>query len=536
MFSLYTDFGREAYFPAIITKGAVLYKDIFNTFICPLSYLSNAVLIKIFGQNLNVFYTAGAANAFAILSGIYLISREFLNRNLSLAISIFIMFYCCFYTGLMNYLTPYSYAVVYGLCAVIFSLLFYIKYLKNSKTILLYTAFFFSGIAVSCKYEYILFSLILFVLFFVLKPDLKKFVLTAASFLSVPFICLTTLIIQGLTLQELQNYFEILRNFVQQPYIKKVYATSFYFDIKAIITSFKNFFSIFSVTAVSFFILKKADMSNNKAYCHLLYLFAAVLFMLCLCCVKFIGFCVYEAVSYMPVLVLILFIIKIKEIIKDKSVVIIVLSSLVISSKCFWYLANNFYGRYFLPLLIVSLFIMLTKYYFKPEHQTYLQKSLIFIVVLLGLCSFRLNLAGLVVRNTPVKTPTGTIYSQKDEAQSYNSVLNYVINNTKPDETIVVLGAAPLINFLAQRNSINFYNHFDEAILGAYGEKRIISAYTKTKPDYFIIFGKADKNYDLCHTYGKNICRFIQRNYTKEHKFVTEGTNDYVVIYHHIKN
>ena len=82
----------------------------------------------------------------------------------------------------------------------------------------------------------------------------------------------------------------------------------------------------------------------------------------------------------------------------------------------------------------------------------------------------------------------------------------------------------------------NFYNHFDEAILGAYGEKRIISAYTKTKPDYFIIFGKADKNYDLCHTYGKNICRFIQHNYTKEHKFVTEGTNDYVVIYHHIKN
>ncbi len=531
MFSLYTDFGREAYFSSLISDGGILYKDIFNTFICPFSYLFNALLIKIFGQNLNVFYTAGAINAFAIISGIYLLSREFLNRNLSLAISLFIMFYCCFYTGLMNYLTPYSYGIVYGLCAVIFSILFFIKYNNTSEKIPLCLAFFCSGIAASCKYEYILFSFVLFITFSLAKPEAKKFLYAVLSFLTVPVICLFILLLQGLSVVDIANYIEILKNFVHQPYLQKVYAASFYFDISAFITSLKNFFAIFSITAAAFFILKKADTSNNKVYRYLLFLFTAVLFMLCLCCIKFIGFCVYEAVSYMPVLVLVLFSIKIKEIINDKPVVIVVLSSIVISSKCFWYLANNFYGRYFLPLLVVALFIILYKYCFKPEYQTYLQKSLIFIVVLLGLCSFRLNLAGLIVKNTPLKTPAGTIYSQKDEAQSYNSVLDYVINNTKSDETVVVLGAAPLINFVAQRNSVNFYNHFDEAIFCAYGEEKIISAYTKNMPDYFIIFRNKNRNYDFCSTYGAGVCKFIQNNYKETLKTDSKDADEYVLIY-----
>ena len=184
-----------------------------------------------------------------------------------------------------------------------------------------------------------------------------------------------------------------------------------------------------------------------------------------------------------------------------------------------------------MPLLVVSLFIILYKYCFKPEYQTYLQKSLIFIVALLGLCSFRLNLAGLIVRSTPLKTPAGTIYSQKHDAQSYNFVLNYVIDNTKPDETIVVLGAAPLINFVVQRNSINFYNHFDEAIFGAYGEEKIISAYTKTMPDYFIIFRNKNKNYDFCSTYGAGVCKFIQNNYKETLKTDSKDADEYVLIY-----
>ncbi len=590
MFSLYTDFGREAYFPSIIANGAVLYKDIFNTFICPFSYLFNALLIKIFGQNLNVFYTAGAINAFAILSGIYLISREFLNRNLSLAISLFIMFYCCFYTGLMNYLTPYSYGIVYGLCAVIFSILFFIKYNNTSDNfisstdsdyllnlcnkqvqylttspaqptsawghfrkmldsaplalrvpllqarlhsdkIYLSLAFFCSGIAASCKYEYILFSLVLFITFFFTKPESKKILYAVLSFLTVPVICLFVLFLQGLSIIDIVNYIEILKNFVHQPYLQKVYATSFYFDIRAFITSLKNFFIFLIAGSLLFCIFKKSDETKQKVYKYLLFLTGIAFVILCIFSADFLNFTVYESVSYLPLLLLTLVAIKFKEILKDKNVFLLILSALVISSKCFWYLANNFYGRYFLPLLVVALFIILYKYCFKPEYQTYLQKSLIFIVVLLGLCSFRLNLAGLIVRSTPLKTPAGTIYSQKNDAQSYNSVLNYVIDNTKPDETIVVLGAAPLINFVVQRNSINFYNHFDEAIFCAYGEEKIISAYTKTMPDYFIIFRNKNKNYDFCSTYGAGVCKFIQNNYKETLKTDSKDADEYVLIY-----
>ena len=531
MFSLYTDFGREAYFPSMIANGAVLYKDIFNTFICPFSYLFNALLIKIFGQSLTVFYTAGAINAFAILSGIYLLSREFLNRNLSFAISLFIMFYCCFYTGLMNYLTPYSYGIVYGLCAVIFSILFFIKYNNTSDKIPLCLAFFCSGIAASCKYEYILFSFVLFITFFFTKPEAPKILYAVLSFATVPVICLFVLFLQGLSIIDIVNYIEILKNFVHQPYLQKVYATSFYFDIRAFITSLKNFFIFLIAGSLLFCIFKKSDETRQKVYKYLLFLTGIAFVILCIFSADFLNFTVYESVSYLPLLLLTLVAIKFKEILKDKNVFLLILSALVISSKCFWYLANNFYGRYFLPLLVVALFIILSKYCFKPEYQTYLQKSLIFIVVFLGLCSFRLNLAGLIVRNAQVKTPAGTIYSQKNDAQSYNSVLNYVIDNTNPDETIVVLGAAPLINFVAQRNSVNFYNHFDEAIFCAYGEEKIISAYTKTMPDYFIIFRNKNKNYDFCSTYGAGVCKFIQNNYKETLKTDSKDADEYVLIY-----
>lgn len=531
MYNLNTDFGREAYFPAIMADGAVLYKDIFNTFICPFSYLFNAILIKLFGHSLNVLFIAGAANAFAITGGIYLLSREFLNKTISMAIALFIIFYSCFYTGLMNYITPYSYAVVYGLCAVVFSLFFYTLYLKHTNTSFLYTAFIFSGIAASCKYEFILYSFILFLIFFLSKPELKKTVLSILFFLVIPFVCVLTLYLQGLTLTDLQNYFEILKRFVHHPYLQKVYATSFFFDIRSFITSLKNFITITAAAGIVFFLYKKSDETKNKIYPVLLTVLSVFLLILCLCCVKFLEFCVYDAVSYLPVLVFILAAVKIKEIVKDRAVLLITMASLAVSAKCFWYFANNFYGRYFLPLLIIALFIIIFRFFCKPEYQKYMQKSLIFIMAVLALSSFRLNLVGLVLKNTVIKTQAGKICARRTDAQIYNNVLHFVNERTKPDETIAVLGAAPLINFLTRRNSVNFYNHFDEAIAGAYGESKIIEAYSKNMPDYFIIFCNTDKNYDFCHTYGQNICKFIKSSYIEELSVKTKGTNDYALIY-----
>ena len=55
IYSPYSDIGREMYITEQVKNGLVLYKDIFNVY-SPLGYWLNAIIIKFFGNNLNIFY------------------------------------------------------------------------------------------------------------------------------------------------------------------------------------------------------------------------------------------------------------------------------------------------------------------------------------------------------------------------------------------------------------------------------------------------------------------------------------------------
>ena len=69
---LIIDCGREAYYPQKILNGKVLYKDLFNIY-GPFSYIFNAILFKIFGNNSNTLYIAGSFCAFGIISTLFYI-------------------------------------------------------------------------------------------------------------------------------------------------------------------------------------------------------------------------------------------------------------------------------------------------------------------------------------------------------------------------------------------------------------------------------------------------------------------------------
>ena len=71
---------REAYIPAQIIKGQILYKNIFNIY-APFSYLFNALLFKIFGVKLSVLYFAGLFATAGITNFIYIISNKFFDKN-----------------------------------------------------------------------------------------------------------------------------------------------------------------------------------------------------------------------------------------------------------------------------------------------------------------------------------------------------------------------------------------------------------------------------------------------------------------------
>ena len=115
------DFGREVYYPERLLHGKILYKDLFNIY-GPLSYQINAVLYKIFGAKLSTLYAAGAVCSLLTVSGVYLIAQKFLSKFLSFCIGIFTITVGVTTTSIFNYHFPYSWAVLYGLIAFLFSL------------------------------------------------------------------------------------------------------------------------------------------------------------------------------------------------------------------------------------------------------------------------------------------------------------------------------------------------------------------------------------------------------------------------------
>ena len=158
---LLIDSGREAFIPQQMLQGKVLYKDIFNIF-GPLSYQVNAVLYKIFGINLNVLFIVGVINSDVIVFLIYFLSRFFTSRKVSFSIAIFCTVTCIFSYDIGNYILPYTYAIVYAISAGFLSVLFLLLGLKYKEGGFIPISWFFLGISLTSKYEFIFYAIFLF--------------------------------------------------------------------------------------------------------------------------------------------------------------------------------------------------------------------------------------------------------------------------------------------------------------------------------------------------------------------------------------
>ena len=158
---------REAYIPAQIVKGQVLYKNIFNIY-APFSYLFNAFLFLIFGIHLKVLYIAGFLSTLGILNLIFKISNEFMNKTYALSIVLFVFSVGVLSPNVFNYIFPYSFGMLYGLLFILASIYFALK----DKFQLAYLMYSF---AICSKYEFAL--LLPLLLFVTRKNDLLKNIL-----------------------------------------------------------------------------------------------------------------------------------------------------------------------------------------------------------------------------------------------------------------------------------------------------------------------------------------------------------------------
>ena len=335
----------------------------------------------------------------------------------------------------------------------------------------------------------------------------------------MPAICFLALIFQGLGLSDFYNYFLIFKEFVHQPYLKQVYATTFFFEPASVLFLLKTF----AVSLVVFYVLYKF-WGNSKKIILLkagFWILCAVLLFSAVFSFRAMNFWCYDFFSYLPLFLAALLIFKIKEIKKDKGLLFLGAAAVLTSLKSFWLLSTNFYGRYFLPLVLIAAIVVLKrvlygKNFSDTKNTEAFDRAVCFVLIFLSFAAFRLNAVALVLKNTPVKTPAGTVMTTKTEAGTYKKLADYISKNTKNSEKIVVLSASPMLNFMTYRESLNFYSYFDEAVAGAYTAERIIKKFEQTRPNYFVVFDSSKEKNAYCGGYGEEICKWLEKNCTLE--------------------
>lgn len=535
------DVGREAYIPWQMLKGQLLYKDIFNVY-GPLGYQINAILYYIFGIHLNTLYFAGFFNSLIILYSVFFISKLFVDKKIALTITALVLGACVYSNSLFfNFIFVYSYSAVYALSGFLLSLYFALKFIRDKKTYALVLAFLFAGFSFACKIENAPYFCFLFAcLPFLIKKDWKKYLYAAAAFFAFPVISFGTLLVQGVSINDLTHAVVLIKRLVEAKattyfysnfglyfrkelplrilhFASKLFVFSLiplcitfmlnFVNIKYIKNKFVNVFINLSVfvfaMAFVFKHLRFFEFNNNNMFC---WLGIACLLILA-------GMSVFYIYKYA----------KNKSLVPTTDLMFLFLltSSVCVSFKGLFGITLTCYGTFTVTALIIPFVIFLTKYLPSklPENvQSAFIKTIVMMSVMAVFACLFANIDRITTGNLyTIKTPSG-LMSIRSVYPDQNVLLDYIIKNTPQNARIVTVPEGVTINFLTQRDSHNKYYYLIPGNVEVFGEENILNDFKQNPPDYFITQDLSYSCYgvdDFC-SYAPKICNFIRQNYTQQ--------------------
>ncbi len=468
---LLIDTGREFFIPEQMLYGNCIYKDIYNIY-GALSYQINEYLMMFFGQKINVLYNVGCLNSLIIIITLYLLSREFLKKSFSFLFAVVMIFALVFPTFLYNSNLTYCFAIVYALSSFLLSVLFLIKYIKNNNINMAYLSCLFAGISIANKYEFLLYLLILIYVFCFLKPiGIKNSIKAVLCFLLVPLISLGLLFITGLRVHDIKETFVLTQNLVNAPLVKL----------------FFNKVGVFFSASYLIGLIK-----NNG----IMAIFAVI-----------------------PILNLILFGIKFKDIYENKALFVFILCAITASAKSCLYLNINHMGLFIFPICALAALILTAKYTEK------------FIAIILTACILIFaaeDFSSLQYKNYKLETPKGTVYTYQKEGQIINTALEYIKNN---NSSYVVLPEGCIINYFANNAHFTdsylnkfYYNLSPLFYNDVFGEERIINDFNKNLPENIIILPIDNIEYGSSF-FGKNYAQNFYEKIIKNNYDLSERKN-----------
>lgn len=501
------DVGRETYYPQRILEGKVLYKDLFNIY-GPFSYLWNAFLYKIFGINLRALYISGAICSLAIVSGVYLIAKRFLNTSLSFAIGLFTIVTGVCANHLFNYTFPYSWAMLYGTVGFLYSVYFLIKYKDNENPHFLYMAGLLAGFAAANKYDFIIYSIFLFCvsIFTKNKKNILNFI---TSFMVFPILSFGILFLQGLRIEDLIVAMQEIQKLMNTKTLEYFYSNQGVLFSPAV-------FPVWIYNLLATGIPLGLMMLSYRFYEKIKIVSIALITIFALVGYKFLSPALF---AFLTPLLFLVSIFGYKKIKTNIPLLLVIISAIGASFKTFWGLTPMSYGCYYTPIVLIAFFGVM----FTFINEKYQKIAAIFLTVV-SVSFLNVYLFKRTTTTGKISSPHGTIYTYKQNADNINNILSILNNDENVNSTALIYPEGMIINFLSKNNikSDDYYNSLLPLYLESMGEEKFQKVLEEKNPKFIILTSQNTSDYyfnHICTNYAFNFCNQVEQEYQQEATF-----------------
>ena len=533
---IFSDRGREFLIPKEILNGAVPYKDITMIYF-PLAYYINAFFYKLFGVSIHTLLITQTCICCICLVAYYLTATEFLKRSTSLLLTILIIIVGVFSTNdLFSWIMPYSYSRAYGVIGTLICIFCLIKLFRTDNLKYAYLAGIIAGFSLSCKLEFLTTVLILIIgLALYKKLTIYKYIKIFGCILIFPIITITTLIIQGVSLQNITDAVNFGIAFAKTDVMTEFLSKQglYPFEIISTITQMAtNAPLVMAIILLCFFGL----MCKNKFWRYPIMIITALIIWK----LYSHAYRINQYWTILPFLVLIITIFNFKKLFKhDKIFLFLLISSLIAAQREFFKLCLALYGVFSFPMLILAICAICAKFLPEKIKEVNLKNLMNFsLIVFIGLYSINLYNMEKTTTYPVLRTlRQGSLYTNYDMGSLLYKTIDYIEKNTDPNASILVLPEGSIINFITNRKVDMHCFMMDRLYHDAYGEEKAKDLIAKTNSDYIVIIHvirKSDSaSFNRPHLYESESSslssKYIFQNYTEVEKF-EENIDNYISI------
>ena len=548
------DFGQQLYVPWQISQGKVLYRDIYYSY-GPLAAYVNGLFFKCFGTNLHVLFIASFICLMVIGYLLYAIFKSaygVVSGIISLYIFFGIFAFGHYLLGLSsyNFISPYSYELVYGFALSLAGIFFIDYWLKRPKAIYLVIIGVLLGLVFLTKFEVFLAFLgavtaavILNILCrgITLFGAVKNFCMLLGFALIPPvifFVYLCQYMPWGMAIRALgtalfsfqdpgnplENIFDFILGF-------NTPLNSLWFVLFVAVGYVFAFASLGALAKVISFFKKKGTR----------FIFIFVSCVLAILTYVFINYrWVFSVLRAVPLVLIVFILIRLIQLFKrhvdpQRAAkrafhIVLLLYALILSFKIFLSFTPFQYGFVLgLPGTICMACILTNDVACWGRVASFYSPKVYRILVLVVLSGalvlyFRWSKDLYDHMNYAISKGKDAFWADDSNVSPRafltDTMVQWLGKNTNPTDTLVVMPTGAMINYLSRRINPIPMILFDRRSLEGNKESEIINLLSHANPGYIIFTGYGS----LGAQYGQSIVRWVLENYNIIGKYIMQGS------------